>query len=101
IAALAAIQDKDDPILLVTPSDHVITDVAAFQAAIHRGMALAENGMLVTFGITPNAPETGYGYIQYGTALHEPDAFRIARFVEKPDLVTALNYLEEGTYLWN
>ncbi|WP_287719585.1 sugar phosphate nucleotidyltransferase [Nitrosomonas sp.] len=97
IAALAAMQDSDDPVLLVMPSDHVITDISAFQAIIHKGMTLAESGMLVTFGITPNAPETGYGYIQYGTALHEPGTFRIARFVEKPDLATAQNYLEEGS----
>jgi len=101
IATLAAMQDSDDPVLLVMPSDHVITDISAFQAIIHKGMTLAESDMLVTFGITPNAPETGYGYIQYGTALHEPGTFRIARFVEKPDLATAQNYLEEGSYLWN
>lgn len=101
IAALASMQEGDDPILLVMPSDHVITDIAAFQTAIHKGMLLAESGMLVTFGITPNAPETGYGYIQHGAALHEPGTFQISRFVEKPDLATAQNYLQEGSYLWN
>lgn len=101
VAAIAATQEGGDPILLVMPSDHVITDIAAFQAAVHKGMSLAENGMLVTFGITPDTPETGYGYIQYGTVLHEPGTFRISRFVEKPDLATAQNYLEDGSYLWN
>ncbi|WP_300088901.1 mannose-1-phosphate guanylyltransferase/mannose-6-phosphate isomerase [uncultured Nitrosomonas sp.] len=101
IAALAAMHGGNDPILLVMPSDHVITDISAFQEAVHKGMSLAENGMLVTFGITPDTPETGYGYIQYGSVLHEPGTFRIARFVEKPDLATAQSYLEEGSYLWN
>lgn len=101
IAALAAIDDKNDPVLLVMPSDHVMTDNPAFQAAVHKGMLLAKNGMLVTFGITPDIPETGYGYIQHGAALSEPNTFQITRFVEKPDQPTALTYLEEGSYLWN
>lgn len=101
IAALAAMDDINDPVLLVMPSDHVMTDRVAFQAAILKGVALAEAGMLVTFGITPNTPETGYGYIQYGEALKEPGAFEIIRFVEKPDLPTAQKYLDQGTYLWN
>lgn len=101
IAALAALQAGDDPILLVMPSDHVITDTATFQSAVYKGMLLAESGMLVTFGITPDSPETGYGYIQHGAPLHEPGTFQIVRFVEKPDLATAQNYLQEGSYLWN
>jgi len=101
IAALAATQEGNDPILLIMPSDHVITDVVAFQTAVYKGILLAESGMLVTFGITPDAPETGYGYIQHGAPLHEPGTFQISRFVEKPDLATAQNYLQEGSYLWN
>jgi mannose-1-phosphate guanylyltransferase/mannose-6-phosphate isomerase len=101
IAAMAAMDDSNDPVLLVMPSDHVMTDIPAFQAAVRKGMSLAEEGMLVTFGITPNAPETGYGYIQYGEALNEPDTFQIIRFVEKPDQTTAQGYLAEGSYLWN
>ncbi|MCO6427483.1 mannose-1-phosphate guanylyltransferase/mannose-6-phosphate isomerase [Nitrosomonas communis] len=101
LAALAAIRDGSDPILLVMPSDHVIVDIPVFQASVCKGMVLAEEGAMVTFGITPDAPETGYGYIQSGDALEEYGAFRIARFVEKPDLITAQAYLDDSSYLWN
>ena len=101
IAALAAAKkDGSDPVLLVMPADHVMTDKAAFQAAVRSGAQLAQQGAIVTFGITPDAPETGYGYIQAG-ATFEADAKLIARFVEKPDLQTAQSYLDAGTYLWN
>jgi len=66
LAALAAIKNDRDPVLLVMPADHVITDVAAFQSVVSQGAALADAGAVVTFGITPDAPETGYGYIQSG-----------------------------------
>jgi mannose-1-phosphate guanylyltransferase/mannose-6-phosphate isomerase len=107
LAALAAVADKPaDPVLLVMPADHVIVDTDAFKAAVRHGAELAAQGMVVTFGITPDAPETGYGYIQGGDALdmagHRHDSARqIARFVEKPDLKTAQTYLDEGSYLWN
>ncbi len=105
LASLAAIKDAADPVLLVMPADHVITDVAAFQSVVSQGAALAVAGAVVTFGITPDAPETGYGYIQSGAAYEGADASSsarlIARFVEKPDLATAQAYLTEGTYLWN
>ncbi len=101
LAALAAMRAGDDPILLVMPADHVIIDTAAFQAAVRKGIALAAEGMVVTFGITPDSPETGYGYIQSGAAFGTGEACRIARFVEKPDLATAQAYLDDGTYLWN
>ena len=99
LAALAAIQAETDAVLLVMPADHVILDTAAFQAAVRQGAALADGGAVVTFGITPDAPETGYGYIQSGEDY--AGAKRIARFVEKPDLATAQSYLAAGTYLWN
>ena len=99
IAAQAAIKNGADVVLLVMPADHVILDGAAFQAAVRQGAALAEQGAVITFGITPDAPETGYGYIQSGEAYS--GAHRIARFVEKPDLATAQSYLDAGTYLWN
>ncbi len=99
LAALAAIKNEADAVLLVMPADHVILDTAAFQAAVRQGAALADAGAVVTFGITPDAPETGYGYIQSGEAFD--GAKRIARFVEKPDLATAESYLAAGTYLWN
>jgi mannose-1-phosphate guanylyltransferase/mannose-6-phosphate isomerase len=100
LAALAAMRDGEDPILLVMPADHVIMDVASFQAAVRLAMPLAED-MVVTFGITPDSPETGYGYIQAGETLGRDGASRIARFVEKPDLATAQAYLDAGSYFWN
>ncbi len=107
IAAQAAIKnvansgvtDAADVVLLVMPADHVILDGVAFHAAVRQGAALAEQGAVVTFGITPDAPETGYGYIQSGETYS--GAQRIARFVEKPDSATAQSYLDAGTYLWN
>ena len=111
LAALAAVRDGADPVLLVMPADHVITDTAAFRAAVRQGAGLAAQGLVVTFGITPDTPETGYGYIQAGDSLPvsgaEADqagsagAKLITRFVEKPNLETAQSYLEQGSYLWN
>lgn len=100
LAALAALRDGADPVLLVMPSDHVIVDIAAFQAVVREGALQAAQGVIVTFGITPDAPETGYGYIQSGP-LHSSKARIIARFVEKPNIETAQAYLQEGSYLWN
>ncbi len=114
LASLFAIQNEANPILLVMPADHVIVDKAAFQAVVRAGADLASQGAVVTFGITPDSPETGYGYIQAGAAYGEADdvagkaatgvvgtARRIARFVEKPNLQTAQAYLDDGCYLWN
>ena len=106
LAALAASDDGADPVLLVMPADHVILDTAAFRDAVRQGADLAQSGLVVTFGITPDAPETGYGYIQGGDPLQSatdgPGTARlIARFVEKPDLQTAQSYLADGSYLWN
>ena len=102
LAALAAMREGGDPILLMMPSDHVIMDIESFQAAVLKGMSQAMDGNIVTFGITPDAPETGYGYIQSGELVgHDEAIFHIARFVEKPDLSTAQAYLDAGIYLWN
>ncbi|WP_115584547.1 mannose-1-phosphate guanylyltransferase/mannose-6-phosphate isomerase [Xanthomonas dyei] len=98
VAALEATRDGADPLLLVLPSDHVIRDEAAFQAAVTVAAAAAEQGKLVTFGIKPTAPETGYGYIKAGTGT---GATAVERFVEKPDLATAQGYLASGEYYWN
>ena len=84
----------EDAILLVLPADHLIADQASFAAAVARAAELAGTGSLVTFGITPESPETGYGYIQ-------ADKNRVVRFVEKPSLDTAKSYLASGDYLWN
>ena len=109
LAALVATQNATDPVLLVMPADHVMTNKAAFQAAVRAGAERALQGAIVTFGITPDAPETGYGYIQAGdyfggqvaTSPGDDVARLIARFVEKPDLKTAQAYLDDGSYLWN
>lgn len=100
LAALTAIRDGSDPLLLVLAADHVIRDVAAFQAAVHTALPLAQAGRLVTFGIIPTAPETGYGYIRRGPALGE-GVYAVAGFVEKPDQKTAEAYLASKEYDWN
>ncbi|MBA2921194.1 mannose-1-phosphate guanylyltransferase/mannose-6-phosphate isomerase [Sphingomonas sp. MAH-20] len=96
LAALAA----PDALLLVMPSDHVIGDVDAFRAAIDRAAPLAEQDWLVTFGITPERPETGFGYIRLGDALAE-GVHRVDRFVEKPPRADAERMVREGGYAWN
>ncbi len=97
LAALAA--NLTDP-LLVMPSDHMIADVPAFMAAIDAALPLVERGWLATFGITPDAPEIGYGYIQTGEEV-SPGTYRVDRFVEKPDAATAEAMLAQGGYVWN
>jgi mannose-1-phosphate guanylyltransferase/mannose-6-phosphate isomerase len=100
VAALQAMREGADPLLLVLPSDHVIADATAFQAAVRQAEPAASQGRLVTFGIVPSAPETGYGYIRAGAAL--ADGVRaVAQFVEKPDEATARGYVASGEYFWN
>ncbi len=101
LAALAALREGGDPVLLVMPADHVIIDTKSFQAAVLKGMTLAAQGEVITFGIRPDSPETGYGYIQSGEPLDDEGACRIACFVEKPDLATAQAYVNAGFYFWN
>jgi len=98
--ALAALALERDAIMLVMPSDHVIHDDVAFRAAIEAAKPLVEQGWLATFGITPDGPETGYGYIKRGEALTDAVA-RVESFVEKPDRATAEAYLATGNYSWN
>lgn len=100
LAALHAVRDGADPLLLVLAADHVIRDVDAFQQAIRTALPQAEEGALVAFGIVATAPETGYGYIRRGDGVGE-GCFRIAAFVEKPDRATAEQYLASGQYDWN
>jgi len=100
LAALQVCAESEDPILLVLAADHLIGDVAAFHSRIQVALPLAAAGKLVTFGIVPTHPETGYGYIEKGSAFCE-DGFAVKRFVEKPDLVTAEDYLASGRYFWN
>lgn len=104
VAALSLLEKatQQDPIMLVLPADHVIPDVAAFQQAIMDASQLAAAGYLVTFGITPVAPETGYGYIEQGACLDGfANAWQVAAFAEKPDAATAQCYLEGGKHFWN
>ncbi len=98
VAALEATRDGADALLLVLPSDHVIGDEAAFRAAVATAAEAADAGKLVTFGIVPTGPETGYGYIKAGPG---EDARPVERFVEKPDLATATDYVASGEYFWN
>jgi mannose-1-phosphate guanylyltransferase/mannose-6-phosphate isomerase len=100
--ALAAGLLHDDDVMLVCPSDHYIANEAAFVAAAQKAATLARGGRLVTFGIAPDRPETGYGYIRQGVPLDEADGtFQVDRFVEKPDLERAQAFLSEGGYFWN
>ncbi len=100
LAALQAVAEADDPILLVLAADHLIQNVAAFHASIRTALPLAADGKLVTFGILPTHPETGYGYIEQGQAVGD-GGYKVSRFVEKPDLATARDYLACGNYFWN
>ncbi|TLY98820.1 MAG: mannose-1-phosphate guanylyltransferase/mannose-6-phosphate isomerase [Gammaproteobacteria bacterium] len=97
--ALAAHAALADPVLLVLPADHVIRDVPAFQQAVRTALGAAESGQLVTFGVVARSPETAYGYIHRGA--QSGAAFRIARFVEKPDERRAREFVKAGDYYWN
>ena len=98
--ALAALLEKDDdPLLLVLAADHVIADQGAFTNAVLKAVPLAEAGKLVTFGVVPSEPHTGYGYIEAGEPLDS--AYAVASFKEKPDSATAVEYLRHGGYYWN
>jgi len=104
LGAAAASGDAadSDPLLLVLPADHVVRDVAAFQAAVRAALPAAAAGRLVTFGVVPDAPETGYGYIRRAAvAGGSGSVYPIDRFVEKPDLATAQGFLASGEYYWN
>lgn len=99
LAALAARGAGDDAILVVMPADHIIQDEVSFWQAVVVAVRLAEQDRLVTFGIRPMAPETGYGYIKLGAAVE--GGYLVEQFVEKPDLARAESYLASGQYLWN
>ena len=102
-AAALALQalHGNEAIMVVMPADHLIQNEEAFRAAVKHAVALAECGHLVTFGIVPTAPETGFGYIERGAPLDELGATKVAQFKEKPDLQTASHYLDSGNFLWN
>ncbi len=94
LAALQALQDGADPVMVVTPADQTVTDEVAFTAALRRAVQAAAGGAIAILGVTPDRPETGYGYVR-------AEAGRVAEFVEKPDLATAGKYLADGGYYWN
>lgn len=98
-AALLQDQSGEDPVMVVLPADHIITQVDSFHQCLEKAVEVAEQGQLVTFGIVPDKPETGFGYIQ--TASTDGDCLPVKRFVEKPNLETATAMLEEGGYYWN
>jgi mannose-1-phosphate guanylyltransferase/mannose-6-phosphate isomerase len=111
VAALKAIKAENDPVLIVLPADHYIKNIKVFHHAVKTGVYFSEKGRLITFGIVPDAPETGYGYIRKGSSVPVSDkhaaknvklkAFAIKEFVEKPDRKTAEKYLASGDYFWN
>jgi mannose-1-phosphate guanylyltransferase/mannose-6-phosphate isomerase len=102
LAALQACAEGDDPILVVTPSDQTVTDGAAYTAALQAAIRGAADGAIVILGVTPDRPETGYGYIRAcGGSRGGEDVREVQAFVEKPDLATAQRYLAEGGYYWN
>ncbi|HED3054311.1 mannose-1-phosphate guanylyltransferase/mannose-6-phosphate isomerase [Raoultella ornithinolytica] len=103
LAALQATKNGDDPLLLVLAADHIINNVQVFHDAVRIAQKYADIGHLVTFGIVPDSPETGYGYIQRGDVLDDTQQapYKVARFVEKPDRTHAEAYLSSGEYYWN
>lgn len=101
VAALHLLDQDPEAIMLLLPADHLIRDVAAFHQAIATGLQAVAAGYLVTFGIVPHAPETGYGYIQQGEALGPEGVHRVTRFVEKPSREKAESFVASGDYFWN
>ncbi|TMO71477.1 mannose-1-phosphate guanylyltransferase/mannose-6-phosphate isomerase [Pseudoalteromonas sp. S3785] len=99
LSAFKALENGEDPLLLILAADHVINDTGAFQQGVNQAAALAEQGKLVTFGIVGNKPETGYGYIKRGEQYQT--GFLVERFVEKPNETTAQDYIKSGDYYWN
>ena len=101
LAALHALESGTDPVLVVSPADQTVTDDAAFTAALQRAVRVAAGGAVVILGITPDRPETGFGYIRAAASGSATDAPAVAQFVEKPDRSTAQRYLDAGNYYWN
>ena len=100
LAAISAMTKDPEAVLLVLPADHYIADIEALQSAVNEALTVVDEGRLMTFGLIPSRPETGYGYIRYGDGL-SGSISELAEFVEKPDVATAESYLESGDYVWN
>ena len=101
LAALRAVEQGEDPILVVTPADQTITDQIAFITALRHSVYAAADGAIIILGITPTAPETGYGYIKHQGEVKSFGEYSVAQFAEKPDAATAQQYLDTGNYCWN
>jgi mannose-1-phosphate guanylyltransferase len=102
LSAFVAQKENPDAVLMILASDHNINDITAFQGATKHAYELAKLDLLVTFGIVPTEPHIGYGYIQRGVKIDSSsESFKVNKFVEKPELVTAKNYVESGEYYWN
>ena len=97
----ASAEQEDDPVMVVMPADHIIAQPSHFCEALDHAVQLAAEGRIVTMGVKPTTPETGYGYIRFGNKIGNSGGSEIAEFVEKPDAETAERYLAEGNYLWN
>lgn len=100
LAAFTAVSQGSDPVMLVLAADHIMQQPEAFRESVAKALPFAEQGKLVTFGIVPTGPETGYGYIERGVAQGD-NGFDVARFVEKPDADTAQQYIDSGKFYWN
>jgi mannose-1-phosphate guanylyltransferase len=100
LAALHAISEGENPILLILPADHIIKNIDAYRVTIEKASQVGKDGLL-TFGIVPSKPETGYGYIRVGKKVNDNEVYHVEAFVEKPDSLTAEKYLKNGDYLWN
>ena len=101
LAALQAVENKEDPILLVTPADQIVQDQSAFTKSLHHAIEVASKGSIVVLGIKPTKPDTGFGYIKKDTSNDDYHAFKVSNFTEKPNLATAEKYVESGEYFWN
>lgn len=102
LGAMHVLKKYDDALMLVLPSDHLIKQITLFHKTLQNALQIAEeNNNLVTIGITPDYPETGYGYIRFDEEISLGQAYKVAQFVEKPDLETAKMYVKNGQYLWN
>lgn len=101
MAALVAIQEDPDALLLIMPSDHVVENVSSFELAVQEAKTLALLDYLVTFGVVPSKPETGYGYVEVGQKIHTTGGYLVSSFVEKPDKATATTFLKSKNHYWN
>jgi mannose-1-phosphate guanylyltransferase/mannose-6-phosphate isomerase len=101
LAALQAVDQGEDPILVVTPADQIVQNQSAFTRSLHEAIEVADKGSIVILGIKPNKPDTGFGYIKKDKDLSDSFSHKVVSFSEKPNLITAKNYIESGEYFWN